>query len=477
MATNPEFYITLLAEALFIALVVAVVRMAFVARNMRRYKRQIDSQEQLIAALTEKLSKAQLDLKDRAADDHARDTMQGQLREAEQLLVTQKQRIDNLERFRDLYFELDKRMSGEAAEVQARDEQLQELCNVVSAQDTLIRELKDSVQEWTDKYGLAAVVRNNLEQTIAQLEDNADTLHRQLQQAERQQVQAALTGEELEHYKARVARLEETERKLQREAQGYRSELEQVAGPGPRGPGSYGQVRLVEIEHMSRQLKKKEDEIRHLRDECETIARQYEALVATSMKNASMKDGAGDGPISAEQRARLQQLQESLAQTSAALAQKQAECEQLEGLYQRLKNAESKSAAELMDNSLAERRALESQVRELAEQAEIFADDSSTRELADLRRALREKETVLETLRSSYQELKEQFVEVASEDASLKTDFEQLKKDNASLRLQLIALRRDADRAREQEAQVKKLRQELADLEERYLKLAEGRPR
>jgi DNA repair exonuclease SbcCD ATPase subunit len=471
MATNPEFYITLLAEALFIALVVAVVRMAFVARNMRRYKRQIDSQEQLIAALTEKLSKAQLELKARAAHDHVRDAMQTHLREAEQQLVTQQQRIDNLERFRGLYFELDKRISGEAADMQARDAQLQELCGVVSAQDTLIRELKDSVQEWVDKYGLAEAVRENLERTIAQLEDNADTLRRQLQQAERQQVQAALTGEELAHYKERVARLEDAERKLQREAQGYRSELEQI-GPGLRGPNPYGQVRLVEIEHMSRQLKKKEDEIRHLRDECETIARQYEALASTSMKSVSE-----DTQVSTEQRARLQQLQASLAQTSAALAQKQAECEQLEGLYQRLKNSGSKSAADLMESSFAERRELESQMRELAEQAEIFADDSSTRELADLRRALREKETVLETLRRTYQELKEQFIEVASEDANLKTDFEQLKKDNAGLRLQLIALRRDADQAQVQEAQVKKLRQELSDLEIRYLKLAEGRPR
>ncbi len=405
-ALRGEFIFLIFAEIFFLALVAAGVGLLVIRRRLRRERERSGHLSHEVAALRQRLELIRQNL--HAANDKIKALQDAQQQKNDPLLLNYQQRIANLEKFKDLYFELEERLlrSSESDGEQGR--------NGIESQEKI----------------------------------------------------ESPGAEESARYRERVRELETTERRLQEELVVHTRRIQDLEARQSSAP-LFGAVRIKEVEEMNQRLKERESEIRRLRQECETIGVQYEELAAKSLELASGRDDLSD-----EQKAQLETLKQSLEENSAALARKQAECEMLENYYLELEQtAQSNEAATRMQQSYAERNTLQQQRRDLSGQVEFAANPEAAVEMSKLRDTLAEKESALNDIRKQYREIKEQFVAVAEEEDELRSSNELLKQECDALRHELAEIKTAHQQIADEKKELERLRAEYSKMESRYLAL------
>lgn len=380
--------IAVIAEVLFLALVGALVRLLITSRKLRETNRLLARRADQVATLHQRLELTHQHLQ--LAKDQINQLQKATHSEDNLVLLNYQQRIANLEKFKQLYFELEDRL---AAEVNA---------------------------------------------------------------------------EEMNRYRERVHELESIEVRLQHELVDYRRRVTELESR-PLAAPKHGVVRLKEIEDLSARLNQREDEIRRLRQECETIGLQYEELAMKSLEIA----GEG-GELTDAQKEQLEELKRKLEENSAALARKKAECEMLENHYLELEeNAELIKASEKLQQSFMECDVLSLQQSDLHSQVESAVDQDAAEEMAKLRQTLADAEAALIDIRADYKEIKDQFVEIAQEEGALRQSKEELEQECETLRREVNALSDVRKELATQQEELAKVRKEYSTMESRYLALVQ----
>lgn len=459
MEFRGEFVFLLIAEVFFLALVAAGFGLLVVRRQLRKERERSTKLNQEISTLRQRLELTHQHL--HAANEQIEQLQNSQQEKSDPLLLNYQQRIANLEKFKELYFELEDRL----AESNAQDaEQLQ---HDVDSQKQLITDLQAKLALITKNYGAELDLTEGLREKLRELEQFAADTQAGFHETAQQRKSSKANTEESERYKNRVRELETTERRLQQEMINHTRRIQELEARQSSKP-LFGAVRIKEVEEVTQRLKERENEIRRLRQECETIGIQYEELAAKSLELAS-----GRGDLTDDQKAQLEALKQSLENNAAALARKQAECEMLENCYLELEqNAQQSDTVEQMQQTYAERNILQEQRRNLSNQLEASAEPAAAAEMANLRQILADKESSLDDIREEYKEIKEQFVAVAQEETELRKSNELLTQECERLRHELQEIKASRQGLADEQKELEKLRIEYSKMESRYLALA-----
>lgn len=473
MALQGDFFFILIAEILFLALVVAGFGLLIVRRRLRKEQERSTRLNQEVSSLRQRLELTHQHL--HAANEQIKALQNAPQEKADPLLLNYQQRIANLEKFKELYFEVEDRLLESSGEV------VEQLQKEIDSQKHLIDQLQTKLAVITKNYGKELDLTEGLREKVHELEQLMSDLREGMDESERRRLAEKASAEESARYKDRVRELESTERRLQEELVTHTRRIQELEARQSSKP-QFGAVRIKEVEEMKQRLKDRENEIRRLRQECETIGIQYEELAAKSLELAG-----GRMDLTDDQKAQLDALKQALEENAAALARKQAECEMLENYYLELEqNAQSNEAAERMGQSHAERGLLQEQRRSLTDQVESAASPEASAELAELRETLADKESALNDLRAQYNEMRaqyndvraqynevrDQFVAVAQEEGELREANESLKRECDGLRRELQELKASRQEVDNEQKELEKLRAEYSKLESRYLALA-----
>lgn len=450
--------IVVIAEVFFVALVFFFFRSAILSRRLRQVTSQLEMAKEQLSDRHKVL--------DSAVDHQSGDVVEKQADASAVKLANAERRIENLEKFKKLYFELENKLSpGDAGDEKGRIEVLQ---RVIENQNKLVGHLKSKFKSVSEKYELEKSLTDDLKDTIDQLEQQSAKLKVKLGALERSLIVADMTEEELAHYKERASKLERSEKILQRDRQEYQQAIERLKGEMD-SVERRGAEKRFDLEKLSNRLADKERELKSLRQECETIGKQYEELAMKSLQMASSGED-----ISSDQKDELDRLRDQVNEATLALGRKQAECEMLENSYLELENQSHLNplAAE-MAVLFEDRRELESKVAELTARIEAMSSEDVQSEMQALRKALAEKESELADARQDYQELKVQFLEVAEEEVKLRRLYQELKAEFSVNKVDLEAFKSLAGQADEKQRELDQMQREYNKLEERYLSLIE----
>lgn len=459
MGLRSEFVFIVIVEIFFLVLVGIGVGLLVLRRRLRKERERAARLNEEVSSLRQRLELTHQHL--HAANEQIKALQNAQQEKTDPLLLNYQQRIANLEKFKELYFELEDRL------LQPSDQSAEALQSEVNSQKQFITELQSKLALITKNYGTELDLTEGLREKVRELEQFTSDLQNGLDENERNRTLAKSSAEEADHYKVRVRELESTERRLQEELVSHTRRIKDLEARQSSKP-LFGAVRIKEVEEMNQRLKARENEIRRLRQECETIGIQYEELANKSLELASGRDD-----LNADQKQQLEALKKSLEENAAALARKQAECEMLENCYLELEqNAQSNDTVARMQQSYAERNSLQEQRRNLNDQVELAALPEVAAEMTELRDALAEKESSLSDIREQYREIKEQFIAVAEEENELRTSNELLKQECEKLRLELQELKAAHQSVAEEQKELEKLRAEYSKMESRYLALA-----
>ena len=483
MDSTSHFSIIIIAEVLFLVLVAALVWLSVVRKRLHRASKTLALREQDCATLREHVEQLQAQLEQSKTRLKKRDEELSKVKaqaasqrkkalasppQNGNSLASYKQRIANLEKFKSLYFELEQRIAEHNERDESeKDNQIEAFRGVIETQNRLIAELKADLDNINDKYELESDLANRLRDTVDSLEEGSSDLKKQLDHANRQRMLAEKDASDLQVYRERTQKLEITEQRLQQELVDYRRKVKELAeAPSAK---QYGTVRIQEIEDLSHRLKQRDDELRNLRRECETIALQYEELAMKSLALASE-----DGSLTSEQRAQLEELKQKLESNTAELSRKQAECEMLENYYLELEaRSDFDQTSSELQQALEERDALKDQRQELSVQIESACDPENTADLVQVREELSDRESSLDKIRRDYHEIKSQFIELAQEEVELREQNLALKTECDTLRREINTLREAQHEAADHREELETLRSEYAKMESRYLSLLE----
>lgn len=459
MALSSEFVFIVIAEVFFLVLVAVGLGLLVIRRQLRKERERAARLNEEVSTLHQRLALTHQHL--HAANEQIKALQNAQQEKNDPLLLNYQQRIANLEKFKELYFEVEDRLQ------QYSDQAPEHLQSEIDSQKQLIADLRNKLVSITRDYGAELDLTEGLREKISELEQFMSDLQGGLDEGERQRAAADTNAEDSGRYKERVRELESTERRLQEELVAHARRIQDLEARQSAKP-LFGAVRIKEVEEMNQRLKERENEIRRLRQECETIGIQYEELATKSLELASGRDD-----LTGDQKAQLAALKQSLEENAAALARKQAECEMLENYYLELEqNAQPGEAAERMQQSYAERNTLQAQRRSLTDQVESAAEPEAAAEMVKLREVLADRETSLSDIREQYKEIKEQFVVVAEEESELRKSNELLKQECEKLRQELQEIKASRQGLAEEQKELEKLRVEYSKMESRYLALA-----
>lgn len=390
MALGNEVVFLIIAEVFFLGLVATGAGLLIVRRQLRKAQERSERLNQEVSTLRQRLQLTHQHLQ--TANERIQTLQNAQAEKNDPLLLNYQQRVANLEKFKELYFELEDR--------------------------------------------LMQPVEGDTHPSRSEVEE-------------------------------RVRELEVTESRLQKELNAYAQRVKDMEARQLTRP-AFGAVRIKEVEEMNQRLKARESEIRHLRQECDTIGIQYEELAAKSLELAQ-----GRGDLTDEQKVQLAALKQSLEENAAALARKQAECEMLENCYLELEqNAQSTDTAVRMQQSYVECNTLQEQRRSLNDQVESAAGPEAAAEMARLREILSDRESSLNDIREQYREIKEQFIAVAQEENDLREANALLTQECEQLRQDLEAAKASHQSIAAEQKELEKLRAEYSKMESRYLALA-----
>ncbi|HET8710301.1 MAG TPA: hypothetical protein VFM32_02910 [Spongiibacteraceae bacterium] len=449
-----------LTEGLFLALVTAVVWLLATRSKLREAQQESRRRAEEISGLRQRLELAHQHLQTANKRIAELKNTHPQLDDA--LLQNYQQRIANLEKFKDLYFELDERLYHDKND----SEQVEQLQKLVETQNQSIANLHAKLVLISKNYGTELNLTEELREQIQAIQESASELKSRLDHTKQQRDLVKMNAQDVERYKKRVHDLEVTETRLQQELATHSRRVEEL-GPNRSPAPAYGAVRVREVEDLNSRLKQRENEIRRLRQECETIGLQYEELAARSLAMAAER-----GDLSDDQRAQLEQLKRMLEENAAELARKQAECEMLENCYLALEHGgELEEAAERMQQSYVECKVLQVKRRDLNTQVATTASPEMVEEIAKLHQALADKEASLSKVRSEYKEIKEQFVQIAKEESELRETQEALRDECEKLRNEVNQLKENRQELVNQQEELEKLRAEYTKMESRYLAL------
>ncbi len=469
---TPELPVLILLEGLFLSLVVAVVLLFIRRRESLNNRALLDKMQTEISALQSQLKQCRSTQKNsqtREEGQHSQQLKDSQLKNQETTKSAYKKRIANLEKFKELYFSLEKQVETSSGELEHGAKKIQVLQGIIDTQNQLIGDLKNELRKLSELHDIDGQQVDNLLNTIQQLENNSAELQEQLNHVKRQRLLAELDSDKLNQYKERVEELERVEKRLKRELEIHLQQsesLKQQLG----AKAQHGTVRVREIENLSHQLAKRDDEIRRLRQECDTIALQYEELAMRSMEIAGASDNLSD-----EQKALLEELKQQLEDNSAELSRKRAECEMLENCYMELQqqSTEANQTTLDMEKSFREHDDLAGKQRKIGKEIASFTDPKTATELTDLRETLTSREQALEKVRADYREIKQQFIEIAQDEAELRETNKTLKAECTKLKNEINLIQQsqpDSDTSEE----LAKLQAEYNKLEARYLALLEN---
>ena len=359
--------IAIIAEALFLGLVGALVRLLITSRQLRESKRQLSRRAAQIATLHQRLQLTHQHLQ--AAKEQINQLQNATQPQDDQVLLNYQQRITNLEKFKQLYFELEDRLAEEvsAEEVNRYRERVQELESIeVKLQHELVdyRRRVSELESNRPTGPAHGVVRlKEIEDLSARLQQREGEIRRLRQECETVGLQyeelamksLAIAGEGGELTPAQKAQLEELKQKLEENSAALarkKAECEMLEN------------HYLELEENAELLKASE-KLQQSTAECDVLATQQVDL-HNQVENA-VDQGA------AEEMAKLRQ---TLADTEAALAvmrddYKEIKEQFIEVAQEEGKLRQSKEVLEQEQETLRREVAALSEVRqELASQQE-----------------------------------------------------------------------------------------------------------
>ena len=480
---NPDnnLWLMILAEALFLTLVGIIVWHLITRQRLKKFRTQLEilrrdykgvceeklelqkelhkSREQ-IKKLSEQLARIKKDI---ASTPPIKVPPPSASNDAK-LLESYQLRIDNLERFKDLYFELEQQLDKISAADTEQLNLIDSLRSELAEQDQLIEDFRSQLLQLREKYASETAMCEQLEQTLDQLEGRAEKWKQQLQVSKNRCTVLEEELNELNTYRQRAQQLESRETKLQRELVDSRRRikaLEAQKNPDHR----YGTVSVKEIDNLSLKLKQREQELRQLRQECETIGLQYEALATQSLDLASQ-----NSELSNDQKIELELLRTKLEESNKALKHKQAEYEMLENYYLEMDdNSQNENTFHQINDSQQDLAALNLMRDQLQVQISTLVGGDQAVELEQLRDQLMARESELQRVRSDYQQIRQQFLEIAQEDNQLRERYDNLKAENRQLSKQLDQMQENQGSSTAKDQELAKLRDAYAQMEARYL--------
>ena len=451
----------IISEVLFLCLVIAFVWILILRHRLQQ------CQAELIATKP-KLDNANLKIVELerwlSAAQNARKSKASKSDEVSHKEVLQlKERIKNLEKFKVLYFKSEEN-SNKRVSSQTGNSEIEQS---VGEQGKIITSLKENLEKATKENKHLDYLSGDLFASVLRLETLNNELEKKLTHTKRQRAMAEKEVEELTHFRDQVTDLEQRQSRLQGKLSDKEDEISSLKWERPKQ--NFGAVRIKEIEDLSGRLHARDAEVKRLRQECETIGKQYEDLAAKSLALASSNDDLSD-----EKKEELEQLKNKLEKNSEELALKQAECEMLEGYYLQLENGEVESDKVNYLDSLVAKDELQNERDSLYQLVSPIIDDDSAQELLELKEGLSERATELEKVKQDYLDIKQQFIEVAHEEIALRTENHELKTTCEQLKAKVLEMEEFQKNAREQAQELESIRDEYNKLESRYLSLVEN---
>lgn len=457
LSDSPTLLPILAAQLWFIAAIALMLYALFLRKQAKRLSQDLTSANETIEQLQQPSESHGGSSAQAESDDHSGADQQA-------LILSYQQRIKNLEKFRSLFFELEKKLNSELGNHANDDERLQDLIRLTAEQERVIAALKNSIEEISRKYSLEHDAKEKLQHHMETLNQSSEALKQKLEGAEKELVKINILETELDHYRKRINELEDSERLLQRKTHELQRDAEAL-GELKRNPHPYGEVKIQEIEHLSATLQKKEQEIKNLRSECETVARQYEQLATQSVRSIDELTKA-----SQEEQINLQQMQAILERSAVEIAEKDKEIATLESLCMQLKGQDSVNAQQLLDKSIQDRADLQDAIFDIGEKVGKL-DTDNQEQLSQLRSTIEEHDQRLAASRADYRETKDESDQKFSDADLMEQELEQLRKENRSLKQSNNTSRRLQKELQERDQEIESLRDEIAMLEERCLEL------
>lgn len=304
--------IAIIAEGLFLALVGALFRLLITSRKLRETNKLLARRANQIATLHQRLQLTHQHLQ--VAKEQINQLQNASHPQDDQVLLNYQQRIANLEKFKQLYFELEDRIGDEidAEEMNRYRERVQELESIeVRLQHELV-DYRRRVTELESRRPTApahGVVRlKEIEEMSARLQQREGEIRRLRQECETVGLQyeelamksLAIAGEGGELTAAQKAQLEELKQKLEENSAALarkKAECEMLEN------------HYLELEENA-ELIKASEQLQQSVAECDALAIQQLDL-HSQVENAVDQDAAEE----------MAKLRETLVKTEAALTE------------------------------------------------------------------------------------------------------------------------------------------------------------
>lgn len=451
----------IVAEALFLCVVVLAVWVLILRHRIRRYKEQLHENKDKLSQYHQRIIELERWLS--AAENARKPTPKSANSGSERTVRQLRERINNLEKFKKLYFKMEEKQFS-ANKQQNKDQT--DIEESVSAQSSAISDLKGQLDKARKENEHLDNLGGDLYESVLRLESINNDLEKKLAHTKRQRALAEKEVEELRRFREEFKELESRESRLKAALHDKDEEISTLKWDRPTN--KFGTVRIKEIEDLSSKLHQRDAEVKRLRQECEIIGKQYEDLAAKSLALASVNDDLSD-----EKKQELEQLKQQLKDNAEALALKQAECDMLESYYLELEGGSKKVSESDYQRSLEDKEELESERDQLYELVAPIVDKSVADDLVQIKSGLQDKSSELEKVKQDYMDIKQQFIEIAQEEVSLRTENHELRSLCDSLQEEINEFKRKEDSASEQKEELEKLREEYNKLESRYLSLIE----
>ncbi len=450
-SNNLDLSLLILCEVLFVVHIMMGVWVGLLRHRIRKMKLKSAGQEKNIEWL-----ESQLKLQKEGSQAVKESLSNGG--------QANSQRLQNLERFKSLYFKVNNSLHDKIHEHNELKKEIDELNQILNNQNNVISDLKNNINKISGKYSAEVNIRDELENHLCNLENTSDTLKQKLHRANQKLIDTPNLEKELARYKSSSEEYEHSERLLQSKLRSYKDELDEIHSR-MENPHPYGAVKITEIEDLSHKLKKKEHELKQLRNECDTIARQYEMLATSSLKKQQAIQSK-----SASEKENAQKLESILKENARALEVKNQEIAALEMLIfdSGIRNIPSDSKAQY-NKQISERATIEQALFNAAEEASVFFDKNSRAQMEQLQTSLTEKR---EALKQGFNEVEtlHQNKSVLTQ-ASTNDNSQVLASENTKLKRQLEHFKQKSAELPKKDAEIMKLNEAVNQLEKKYLDL------
>lgn len=392
MEAPSNLVIAIVAEGLFLALVVTVVRLLITHRQLLKQQALQTSRDSEIGLLHQRLQQTHQNL--HTANETIKQLQSAKQEQDDQLLLNYQKRITNLEKFKELYFELEARMA-EAESISTEGK---------------------NTEEELEQYKQRA---RELEAVEARLQNELVAYRRRLEELEKRQTAAPNYGtvrlKEVEDLNSRLQQREGEIRRLRQECETIGQQYEELATKSLAMVGDgddLSEDQKMQLEELKRKLEENTEALARKQAECELLENCYleleESAELSQAAEQLQQSNAARDALQAQQREINSQVEKAVGHEAAeemvklrtALADKEASLNGIRDDYKDIKEQFLEIAQEQSE--------LRKSNETLEQEAERLRQE--VRELSETREQLIAQKKELEKLRTEYSTMESRYL-------------------------------------------------------------------